>query len=79
MINISDDFFRFSVIVIAICTVIRVIQNTIQLHTIKSDAAKRDNAYSEFIQSLRYTDKEFVKRMLKEFENIENKEEINNE
>ena len=54
--------------VIAICTVIRVVQNTIQLKSIFKEKSQRMNAYKEFIDSLHYTDKEFVKRMLEEFE-----------
>ena len=45
-----------------------MIQNMIQISSIKRDTAARDNAYSEFVKSLKYSDREFVKRMLKEFE-----------
>lgn len=54
--------------IIAVCEVIRMIQNMIQISSIKRDTAARDNAYSEFVKSLKYSDREFVKRMLKEFE-----------
>ena len=54
--------------IIAICEVVRAIQNMIQIHTIRQDTSSRDNAYSEFVKSLKQTDKEFVKRMLEEFE-----------
>lgn len=57
--------------IIAICEVIRAIQNFIQIYTIKHDTNARDNAYAEFIKSLKQTDKEFVKRMLQEFEERE--------
>ena len=54
--------------IIAFCEVIRAIQNMIQLAMIKHDKGSRDNAYKEFVKSLKETDKEFVKRMLEEFE-----------
>ena len=56
---------------IALCEVIRIIQNFIQLHMVNNDTLARDNAYAEFVKSLKLTDKEFVERMLKEFENGE--------
>ncbi len=54
--------------IIAICEVIRAIQNMIQIMTIRHDTGARDNAYAEFVKSLKQTDREFVKRMLEEFE-----------
>lgn len=54
--------------VIAICEVIRAIQNMMQLAMAQKDTRSRDNAYAEFVKSLKQTDKEFVKRMLEEFE-----------
>lgn len=54
--------------IIAVCEVIRAIQNMIQIMTIRQDKGARDNAYAEFIKSLKQTDKEFVRRMLEEFE-----------
>jgi hypothetical protein len=54
--------------IIAVCEVIRAVQNAMQLIMVKHDSGKRDNAYAEFVKSLRYTDREFVKRMLEEFE-----------
>lgn len=54
--------------IIAIVEVIRAIQNHIQLMAVKHDTSARDNAYSEFVKSLKYSDREFVKRMLEEFE-----------
>lgn len=55
--------------IIAICEIIRAIQNMFQILAIRHDAKGRDNAYAEFVKSLKKTDKEFVKRMLEEFEN----------
>ena len=43
-------------------------QNMVQLLMINNDKDMRTDAYSEFIKSLKQTDKDFVKRMLKEFE-----------
>ena len=57
--------------IIAICEIIRAAQNAIQLKAIKRDTGARDNAYAEFVKSLKMNDREFVKRMLKEFENQE--------
>lgn len=54
--------------IIAIVAIIRAIQNHIQLMSIKRDASARDNAYAEFVKSLKQSDREFVKRMLEEFE-----------
>lgn len=57
--------------IIAICEIIRAIQNMIQIATIKHDTAGRDNAYAEFVKSLKQSDKEFVRRMLEEFDEQE--------
>ena len=54
--------------IIAVCEVIRAVQNAMQLMMVKHDSGERDNAYAEFVKSLQYTDREFVKRMLEEFE-----------
>ena len=57
--------------IIAICEVIRAIQNMIQIMTIRHDTKGRDNAYAEFVKSLKRTDREFVRQMLEEFEKAE--------
>jgi bifunctional pyridoxal-dependent enzyme with beta-cystathionase and maltose regulon repressor activities len=54
--------------IIAVCEVIRAIQNMIQIMAIRHDTGARDNAYAEFVKSLKQTDREFVRRMLEEFE-----------
>lgn len=54
--------------IIAICEVIRILQNTLQLHMLRHDTGARDNAYAEFVRSLKMSDREWVERMLKEFE-----------
>ena len=53
---------------IAACEMIRAAQNFIQIETIRHDTQARDNAYAEFVKSLKSTDREFVRRMLEEFE-----------
>lgn len=58
--------------IIAICEVIRATQNMLQIRMVKNDTKNRDNAYAEFIKSLRHDDSEFVRRMLEEFERREN-------
>lgn len=58
-------------IVIAICEVVRILQNCIQLALVLRDTAARDNAYAEFIKSLKSSDKEFVEKMLKEYKEHE--------
>jgi len=57
--------------IIAICEIIRVAQNMVQLLAIRKDTAARDNAYAEFVKSLKQTDREFVRKMLEEFEKQE--------
>ena len=57
--------------IIAICEIIRAAQNMVQIMTIRHDAQGRDNAYAEFIKSLKQTDREFVRKMLEEFEKQE--------
>ena len=54
--------------IIAICEIIRLLQNTLQLTMLKHDTTGRDNAYAEFVKSLKTTDAEFVKKMLEEFD-----------
>ena len=53
----------------------RAVQNAVQLHMMRHDTSARDNAYAEFVKSLNHTDREFVERMLKEFEKTEPAEE----
>ena len=61
--------------IIAVCEVIRAIQNMVQIMTIRHETGARDNAYEEFVKSLKQTDKEFVRRMLEEFEREDGEEE----
>ena len=57
--------------IIAICEAIRAVQNLMQLWMLKRDTGARDNAYAEFVKSLKQTDKEFVRQMLEDFEGSE--------
>lgn len=57
--------------IIAVCEIIRMLQNALQLLMVKKDTSSRDNAYAEFVKSLKATDKEFVQKMLEEFEKQE--------
>lgn len=54
--------------IIAIVEIIRAIQNHIQLTALKHDTSARDNAYAEFVKSLKMNDREFVRRLQEEFE-----------
>lgn len=62
--------------IIAVCEVIRALQNMMQLAMLRKETGVRDNAYEEFVKSLKQTDREFVRRMLEEFEQTERSEEI---
>lgn len=57
--------------IIAVCEVIRAIQNMMQLAMLKHDTGARDNAYAEFVKSLNKDDRQFVKEMLEEFDRAE--------
>ena len=54
--------------IIAICEIVRAAQNAVQIMAIRHDTKGRDNAYAEFVKSLKQTDREFVQRVLKEFD-----------
>lgn len=58
----------YAIWIIVICEVIRALQNMTQISMLKHDKGARDNAYAEFVNSLKKTDAEFVEDMLKEFE-----------
>ena len=57
--------------IIAICEIIRALQNALQITMLLHDTGARDNAYKEFVKSLKSSDREFVEKMLKEFEEQE--------
>lgn len=54
--------------IIAVVEIIRALQNVVQIMTIKHDTSARDNAYAEFVKSLKMNDRGFVRRLLEEFE-----------
>lgn len=54
--------------IIAICEVIRIFQNTLQLINVYKSQNKQNWAYEEFVKSLKQSDKEFVEKMLREFD-----------
>lgn len=60
--------------IIAVVETIRMIEQSLQLRLIAKDTGARDNAYAEFIKSLKMSDREFVRRMLEEFEQSERSE-----
>lgn len=54
--------------IIAICEVIRALQNAVQLLMLRENKKPYENACSEFVKSLKTDDREMVKNLLKEFE-----------
>lgn len=54
--------------IIAVCEVIRALQNVVPMVIQIRNSKNADKAYAEFIRHLNQTDKEFVKEMLEEFE-----------
>lgn len=54
--------------VIALIEGIRLIEQTLQLRLLVKDTGARDNAYAEFVKSLKSSDKEFIRRLLEELE-----------
>lgn len=57
--------------IIAICEIIRAIQNIIPIVSTIKNSKAQENAYSEFIKSLKKSDKEFVRDMIQEWERQE--------
>lgn len=57
--------------IIAICEIVRALQNALQITMLLHDTGARDNAYKEFVKSLKGSDREFVEKMLREFEEQE--------
>ena len=60
---------KIAIWIIAICEIIRALQNMVQLLAIRNEKGMRENVYQEFVTSLHMNDREFVKRMLEEFMN----------
>lgn len=53
---------------IAMCEIIRLIQNSMQLRHLWKSEKMSANAYEEFISHLKQSDKEFIREMLEQFE-----------
>ena len=60
--------------IIAICEVIRALQNMVQLVHVKKSEKREINAYNEFFKRMKQSDREFVKNMLEEYEKMEAEE-----
>lgn len=69
---------KIAIVIIAACEVVRALQNHKQISMLKRDTSSRDNAYAEFVKSLKMNDREFVKRMLQEFDGGGLNEEVQN-
>ncbi len=54
--------------IIAICEVVRAAQNMMQIVMVMHDSKNRDNAYAEFVRSLKDSDRDFVHKLLREYE-----------
>lgn len=57
--------------IIAVCEVVRAVQNAVQLRAIHHSNGAYDNACNEFVKSLKDTDKAFVRKLLEELGNVE--------
>jgi hypothetical protein len=57
--------------IIAICEVIRAAMAALQIVTMRKEKGMRENAYQEFVASLKQSDKQFVRDLLNEFEREE--------
>jgi len=60
--------------IIAICEVIRAIQNIVPIVAQVRNSKSQENVYSEFVKSLKKTDREFVDDLVKEWERQEDNE-----
>ena len=54
--------------IIAVCEIIRALQNLFPIVTHILEAEERKRCYSEFIKNLKEPDREWVKNLLEEFE-----------
>ena len=59
---------KYAIFIIAACEVIRAALGIVQIGMLRKDTGARENAYSEFVKSLKASDREFVRRILEEFE-----------
>lgn len=63
-----EEVMTIALWVIALIEAVRLIEQTLQLRLLVKDTGARDNAYAEFVKSLKSSDREFVRNMLEEFE-----------
>lgn len=59
--------------IIAICEVIRALQNAIQLVGMRKNNGLYENAVGEFVNSMKDTDREFVRKLLAALDEAEGK------
>lgn len=62
---------KAALIVIAVCEVVRAIQNMIPIILNIKDYKAKNRLYEDFIRSLKKSDREFVRDMLEEYERQE--------
>lgn len=54
--------------IIAVCEIIRVVQNIMQLYMVKHDTGARDDAYKAFVDAMKVDDREFMRNIFRELE-----------
>lgn len=57
--------------IIAICEMVRIIQNAIQIYTLLVDREARKDCYDEILKSVSLPDEEIAKRLLRKLEEDE--------
>ena len=57
--------------IIAICEMVRMIQNGIQLYTILTESDKREICYDEILKSVSLPDEEIAERLMRKWEEDE--------
>ena len=57
--------------IIAICEMVRMIQNGIQLYTILTERDKREICYDEILKSVSLPDEEIAERLMRKWEEDE--------
>lgn len=60
--------------IIAACEVVRMAQNAIQIGLYKREVPDRENAYKEFVRSLKDTDKAFIEAIYEHMKKLEGDE-----
>lgn len=63
-----EEVMTIALWVIALIEAVRLIEQTLQLRMLMKDTGARENAYAEFVKSLKATDREFVRNVLEELE-----------